>query len=278
MTLFKKSEFNLNEKETASVIDELPLWSAPFGLKLLDAIKFKPNISVLDIGFGLGFPIIEIAQRLGSSSRIYGIDPWKTAIERAQTKINILGIKNIKLIEGVAENIPLPDDSIDLIVSNNGINNVQSLDKVLGECKRITKTSAQFLATMNTEETMSEFYSELENVLTDEGLNENVIALKKHIQEKRRPLDEVKNLFEKNMFRVEKINTDSFKYRYLNATAMFNHSFIRMAFMDSWLDIVPLDKIEFIFGEVENSLNKKANELGEMVLTIPFALINATKI
>jgi len=277
MTEFRKSNFNLNDKDTVSIIDELPLWSAPFGLKLLDTIKLRPNITALDIGFGLGFPLLEVAQRLGNSSKVYGIDPWKTAIERTQTKINTLGIKNIELIEGVAENIPLPNNSVDLIVSNNGINNVQNLDKVMNECRRITKRSAQFVATVNLDGTMIEFYDELEKVLSEKGLNESVSRLKKHIYEKRKPLKELVSLFKKNKFKIINVEHDSFKYRYLNATAMFNHSFIRMAFMDSWLDLVPEVLVQEIFCQVENGLNLKAQEHGEMVLTIPFVLINAAK-
>jgi ubiquinone/menaquinone biosynthesis C-methylase UbiE len=278
VTIFNKSNFDLNDKDTVSIIDELPLWSAPFGLKLLDAIKLRSNITALDIGFGLGFPLLEVAQRLGNSSKVYGIDPWKAAIERTQTKIKILGLTNIELLEGAAENIPLPDDSIDLIISNNGINNVQNLDQVMNECKRVAKKSAQFVATVNLDGTMIEFYNELEKVLVEEGLNESVIKLKKHIYEKRKPLDELLNLFEKYEFKVINVDRDSFKYRYLNATAMFNHSFIRLAFLDSWLDLVPANKVNAIFTQVENRLNIKAQNDGEMTLTVPFVLIEAEKV
>src|SRR3990172_10554394 len=94
MTKFRKFTFNLDDKDTVSVIDELPLWSAPFGLRLLDTIKLKPRINALDIGCGLGFPLIEVAQRLGTSSKIFGIDPWQRAIERAQLKIKKYDIEN----------------------------------------------------------------------------------------------------------------------------------------------------------------------------------------
>ena len=278
MTNFIKSNFNLDDRDTVSIIDELPLWSAPFGLKLLDTIKLRPNITALDIGFGLGFPLLEVAQRLGNSSKVYGIDPWKAAIERTQIKINILDLTNVELIEGVAENIPLPANSIDLIVSNNGINNVQDLQKVMNECRRVAKKSAQFVATVNLDETMIEFYTELEKVLVEEGLNENVIKLKNHIYHKRRPLDELKNLFERNGFKIEKVIQDSFKLRFLNASTMFDHYLIRLAFLDSWLDLVPADKVNKIFSQIENRLNLKAQENGEMVLTVPFVLIDAKKI
>ncbi|OGU82358.1 MAG: hypothetical protein A2W11_09710, partial [Ignavibacteria bacterium RBG_16_35_7] len=248
-----------------------------FGLKLLDAIKLRSNITALDIGFGLGFPLLEVAQRLGNSSKVYGIDPWKVAIERTKTKINILGLNNVELLEGVAENIPLPDSSVDLIVSNNGINNVQNLEKVMSECKRIAKKSAQFVATVNLDKTMIEFYDELEKGLIEEGLNENVSQLKKHIYHKRRPLDELKKLFQSNGFKIEKLIHDSFKLRFLNATTMFNHYLIRLAFLDSWLDLVPEVLIQEIFTRVENRLNHKAQDDEEMVLTVPFVVIEAEK-
>lgn len=278
MSKFSKSTFDFNDKEFVSVVDELPLWSAPFGLKLLDAIKLRPNITALDIGFGLGFPLIEVAQRLGNSSKVYGIDPWETAVERAQIKINLLGLKNIELIKGVAEEIPLPDNSVDLIVSNNGINNVQNLEKVLNVCGRIAKKSAQFVATINLDGTMIEFYSELEKVLTTKGLNESILKLKKHIYTKRRPLEELLGLFERHGFKIKSVLHDSFKYRYVDATAMFNHSLVKIAFLDSWLDIVPGENIEEIFNKVESHLNKKAKADGEITLTVPFVLIDAEKI
>jgi ubiquinone/menaquinone biosynthesis C-methylase UbiE len=277
MTQFQKSNFNLDDRDTVSIIDELPLWSASFGLKLLDAIELKPNLTALDIGFGLGFPLLEIAQRLGNSSKVYGIDPWKAAVERSQLKINILGLTNVEIFEGVAENIPLPDNSVDLIVSNNGINNVQNLEQVMKECQRISKKSTQFVVTVNLDETMIEFYSELEKILEEEGLGENVSKLKKHIYHKRRPFDELKNLFETNGFKIEKVIHDSFKLRFLNAAAMFNHYLIRLAFLDSWLELVPADRIDKIFGQLENQLDLKAQEYGEVTLTVPFVLIDAEK-
>ena len=127
MDNYLKTNYDLNDKETVSVIDELPLWSAPFGLKLLDKIKYQKDITALDIGSGLGFPLLEIAMRLGNSCKLYGIDPWEAAVERIKTKTKIYGINNVEIITGVAENIPLPDHSVDLIFSNNGLNNVNDI-------------------------------------------------------------------------------------------------------------------------------------------------------
>jgi hypothetical protein len=87
MKSYLSSNFNLNE--LIDVFDELSFWSAPFGLKLLENINYKQNITALDIGFGAGFPLTEIAMRLGNSSTVYGIDPWKETFKELIRKFII---------------------------------------------------------------------------------------------------------------------------------------------------------------------------------------------
>jgi ubiquinone/menaquinone biosynthesis C-methylase UbiE len=94
--------YNYSDLELVLSIDELALWSAPFGLKLLDKVEMKTNIKVLDIGSGPGFPMIELAQRLGETSKVYGIDPWDTAIERVKQKIAFHQLTNINIQHAVA--------------------------------------------------------------------------------------------------------------------------------------------------------------------------------
>jgi len=93
MQAYLTHTFDSDDFDLVSVIDELPLWSAPFGLKLLDTIKLKSGINVLDIGSGLGFPLLEIAQRLGTTSTVYGIqtinkDSFKMSFVDAGTMFN----------------------------------------------------------------------------------------------------------------------------------------------------------------------------------------------
>ena len=58
---------------------------------------------------------------------------------------------------------------------------------------------------------------------------------------------------------------------------MLNHYFIRLAFMDSWIKLLPADKSEQIFETIELQLNNHARDLGGIKLSIPFVLINAIK-
>jgi arsenite methyltransferase len=272
---YLSDNFELNE--LINVFDELPLWSAPFGLKLLENINYKQNITALDIGFGAGFPLTEIAMRLGNSSTVYGIDPWKETFQRVNQKIYYYGISNIKLIEGEAESIPLEDNSIDLITSNNGINNVSDIDTVLSECSRILKIGGQFVQTMNLDKTMIEFYNQLENVLAEMKLYKEIELMYKHIKQKRPPLHDFLGLMQKHNFIVNDVVEDEFCYKFADATAMFNHYFIRLAFMESWIKLLPLGKVEQIFDTIESRLNEQAKETGGIKLSIPFVLINAIK-
>lgn len=260
-----------------NVSDECSIWSAPFGLKLLDYIDYKLNISAIDIGFGTGFPLTEIALRLGESSTVYGIDPWTDAIARAYKKIEFYRIKNIKIFEGVAESIPLKNNSVDLIVSNNGINNVSDINKVISECSRIIKSGGQFVQTMNLDKSMFEFYGQLERVLSDLHMKTEIELMWQHIYEKRRPLDEMISMIQAHGFMIKDLEHDQFNYKFSDGTAMLNHYFIRLAFMDSWIKILPENKLEQIFDTIEIRLNEQAKKTGGIKLSIPYVLINSIK-
>ena len=107
--------FDEKDPELISVIDDLPLWSAPFGLRLLEIIELRKHINVLDIGCGLGFPLIELSQRLGNTCNIYGIDPWAEAIERAKLKKKVYNIENVKLLMSLRKKCPLIMSSLILL-------------------------------------------------------------------------------------------------------------------------------------------------------------------
>lgn len=228
MKQYLTTDWDFNSERLVEVIDELPLWSAPFGLKLLDGINYRKGMSVLDIGPGTGFPLTEIAMRLGETSKIYGIDPWDKALNRAKKKINIYDITNVELIKGAAESIPMNDRSVDLIISNNGLNNVADLEKAISECSRVIKSKGQFIQTMNSQDTMFEFYSTMESVLRNLKLDIYLESMRKHIYEKRRPLDQYLGLLQANGFKITSTTHHEFFYKFADGTSMLNHHFIRL--------------------------------------------------
>lgn len=260
------------------VADEAPIWSATPGLKLLDFIDYKTNITVVDIGSGTGFPLTEIALRLGEGSFVYGIDPWKEAIQRVNKKLEYYDLRNVQMIEGIAESIPLEADTVDLITSNNGMNNVGDMETSLSECARIIKRGGQFVQTMNTDQTMMEFYGPLSQVLSELKMGQEMEMMREHISQKRPPVDRTVEMIKKHGFEIRNLEHDQFCYRFASGTAMFNHYFIRLAFMDSWIKLLPADRTEEVFDIIENRLNKQSREAGGLTLSVPYVLINAIRL
>jgi len=269
--------FDQNDPEFISTQDELPLWSAPFGFKLLDTIKLKKNINVLDIGSGFGFPLIEVSQRLGNSCKAFGIDPWKPAVERIELKIKKYALSNIKIIEGAAGDLPFNNSYFDLIVSNNGINNVADMEKVFAECYRTIKRDGQFVFTLNLKKTMIEFYNIFEEILREFNLLNEIDLMHRHIYHKRKPEEEIVDKLQNAGFVINSVICHSFHYRFADASAMFNYPMIKCWMLPSWIEIVPEDKREKIFNRIEEELNIIAKEKGEIKLTVPFAVFDCTK-
>jgi len=266
----------LNDEFT-SVYDELPLWSAPFGLKLLEEVPLKRNIKALDIGFGAGFPLLELAQRLGESSVVYGIDLWKEAIDRAKEKINVMGLKNVRIYMGSAESMPFRDGYFDLVTSNNGLNNVPDMNIALKEANRVAKKGAPLFFTVNLPGTMNEFYSIFEAVLLSHGMHNEIEKMKTHISDKRKSIDEISQLITVNGFDLTKVKEDNFHMKFMDGTTFFNHFFIKIAFLESWQQIVPMKEVRNIFAEIEDRLNLYSKDKGCLSLTIPFALFSCDK-
>lgn len=269
--------FDFDSDELIELFDELPFWAAPFGLKLLENVRMRKNSTILDIGFGAGFPLTELAMRFGKSSKVYGIDPWEAAIKRAEKKLAFYGIDNVEIIRGVAEDIPLADKSVDLITSNNGLNNVSDLNKALDECSRIMKSGGQFIQTMNLNETMIEFYDIMEEVLRERAMKTEIDTMKNHIYTMRKPLESVIELLEQKGFSVKKVINDQFSYTFADGSTMLQYYFIRLAFLNSWKSIIPEDKQTEVFEAIENKMNKVANNQGFFKLNIPFVVIDSVK-
>jgi SAM-dependent methyltransferase len=278
MKNFLATDFDLEDADLVSVIDEVPLWSAPFGLGLLQVVRMAPNMNVLDVGSGLGFPMLELAQRLGPSSRVFGIDPWSRAVERTRLKIGVCEVANAEVIEGVAEEMPFDDAFFDLIVSNNGINNVNDAEASLGECSRVAKPGAQFVLSINLEETMIEFYETYEKTLRAMGLEDEVIGMREQIRSKRPPLDDFVKLLGGAGFKISEIRHREFSLRFLDGSAMLGHFLIRLGFAGGWKSILKEQDRGPVFDALEQDLNRVAAERGELRLTIPWVVIDCWKI
>jgi arsenite methyltransferase len=95
--------------------------------------------TVLDLGCGAGTDLLIAAQMVGSSGRAIGIDLTPSMVERARQSAAEMGLDNVEVHEGLIERLPLPDGSVDVVISNGVIDLVPDKDAVFSEIKRVLK-------------------------------------------------------------------------------------------------------------------------------------------
>jgi SAM-dependent methyltransferase len=99
---------------------------------------------VLDLGSGGGIDVLLSARRVGATGKAYGLDMTDEMLELARKNQRESGLRNVEFLKGQIEDIPLPDDTVDVIVSNCVINLSADKDKVLREAFRVLKPGGRF--------------------------------------------------------------------------------------------------------------------------------------
>ena len=264
---------DFSSPQIVSAYDELPLWSAMFGLLLLDEVPIKGVVNALDIGCGTGFPLIELAERLGPEAHVQGIDPWRAGLDRAAAKIASRKTPNVTLHEGSASAMPFGDGVFDLIVSNLGVNNFDDREAAILECRRVARTGATLALTTNLQGHMKEFYAVFEQLLAN-GSAEDRQRLREHV-EHRATVAAVRTMLERGGFTVTRIVEREGVMRFASGTALLNHHFIKLGFLDGWKKVVP-GREQTVFTRLRDTLNEQAASTGELRLSIPMAYIEAS--
>jgi ubiquinone/menaquinone biosynthesis C-methylase UbiE len=100
--------------------------------------------TVLDLGSGAGTDVLISARRVGPSGRAYGLDMTDEMLELARRNAADAGAENVEFLKGYIEDIPLPDGSVDVILSNCVINLAADKSKVFAEASRVLRPGGRF--------------------------------------------------------------------------------------------------------------------------------------
>jgi arsenite methyltransferase len=100
--------------------------------------------TVLDLGSGGGIDVLLSAKRVGPTGKAYGLDMTEEMLALANENKRKAGVENVEFLKGEIEHIPLPDNSVDVIISNCVINLSSDKDRVLREAIRVLKPGGRF--------------------------------------------------------------------------------------------------------------------------------------
>ncbi len=106
--------------------------------------ELKPGETVLDLGSGGGIDVLLSARRVAPGGKAYGLDMTDEMLALARANHEKSGVKNVEFLKGEIEDIPLPDNSVDVIISNCVINLSADKDRVLREAFRVLKPGGRF--------------------------------------------------------------------------------------------------------------------------------------
>jgi SAM-dependent methyltransferase len=106
--------------------------------------ELKPGETVLDLGSGGGIDVLLSARRVGPAGKAYGLDMTDEMLALAEENKRKSGLTNVEFLKGEIEHIPLPDNSVDVIISNCVINLSGDKDQVLKEAFRVLKPGGRF--------------------------------------------------------------------------------------------------------------------------------------
>src|SRR3974390_1167038 len=106
--------------------------------------ELKPGETVLDLGSGGGIDVLLSAKRVSPGGKAYGLDMTDEMLALARDNQKRAGVQNVEFLKGEIEHIPLPDNSVDVIISNCVINLSADKDQVLREAYRVLKPGGRF--------------------------------------------------------------------------------------------------------------------------------------
>jgi len=127
-----------DESQTAGIPEDAVLASLGCGNPTALA-QLNPGETVLDLGSGGGVDVLLSAKRVGPTGKAYGLDMTDEMLALANENKRKAGAENVEFLKGEIENIPLPDNSVDVIISNCVINLSADKDRVLREAFRVLK-------------------------------------------------------------------------------------------------------------------------------------------
>jgi ubiquinone/menaquinone biosynthesis C-methylase UbiE len=140
-------EANVSRGHYTAEAGELPKSAVEASLGCANPValaELRPGETVLDLGAGGGIDVILSARRVGPDGRVYGLDMTDEMLDLARRNVAEAGVGNVELLRGLIEDVPLPDASVDVVLSNCVINLTPDKPRALAEAFRVLRPGGRF--------------------------------------------------------------------------------------------------------------------------------------
>jgi len=217
-----------------------------------------------------------LAERLGPSARVVALDPWQAAVRRASAKRNAWQVSNADVIIGDAAKLPFRDGAFDLVVSNLGVNNFADPNAAFAECRRALAPGGTLAISTNLTGHFAELYEVFGSVLTgDDAAGERLRAHVAH----RGTIEGLTRTLERHGLHVTGVHERRVAMRFRDGRALMSHHFIRLGFLPAWLEVLRDDPVDdpgaTRLTALQDALDRRAREAGELRLTVPMVVLLA---
>lgn len=267
-------EFDLSRDDHVALYDELPLWSALAGQLLLEHVPLDAS-RALDLGCGAGFPLLELAERLGPGARATGVDPWAAALRRANAKRAAWPVANADLVRGDGAKLPFRDAAFDLVVSNLGVNNFADAEAAFAECRRVLAPGGRLALSTNLAGQFAALYAAFERVLERAGDESALARLRAHVAH-RATVDGLRAALSRHGFSAPDVHQRTAPWRFASGAAVMTHHFVRLGFLPAWREVAGEDagaRLAALAGELD-----ALSGPGGLSLEVPLAVVVARRV
>jgi SAM-dependent methyltransferase len=125
--------------------------------------EFRPGQTVLELGSGPGMDSLLAARRVGLTGKVVGVDMCEEMIAKARRNAELLGLKNVEFVSAGIEKLPLPDESVDVVISNGVFNLCPDKPRVLAETHHVLRPGGRL---------------QMADILLEEGVTPEEVAKK----------------------------------------------------------------------------------------------------